>query len=109
MTAALREHAGAIGTIWAKFPIRLVGHDYMAMHIDGAALGQTNPFVLLADGVPGARADMARYTLVVVGDSVQSRDGFVVLAGRAVPGTGNRGSGEELQDHACAAAKAIPQ
>jgi CDP-diacylglycerol pyrophosphatase len=107
--AALREHADAIGASWVRFPVRLVGHDYMAMRIDGAALGKTDPFVLLADGVPGARADMAHYTLVVVGDSMHNRDGFVVLAGHAVRGTGNRGSGEELQDHACAAANVAPQ
>ena len=59
----------------------------------------TNPFILLADGIPGARADMAHYTLVLVG----AADGFVLLAGRAASIT-NRGSGEELQDHACAAA-----
>ena len=52
-----------------------------------------------ADGIPGARADMAHYTLVLVGVA----DGFVLLAGHA-DGIANRGSGEELQDHACAAA-----
>jgi CDP-diacylglycerol pyrophosphatase len=107
--AALREHADAIGTNWAKFPTRLVGHDYMAMRINQTDLGPTNPFILLADGVPGARDDMARYTLVVAGDNVQGQDGFIVLAGHAVPGTGDRGSGEELQDHACAAANVAPQ
>jgi CDP-diacylglycerol pyrophosphatase len=90
--AALREHAGDIGTTWGQFPAKLSGHDYMAMRIDRPDLGDTNPFVLLADGIPGARTDMARYTLVVVGDP----GGFVLLAGH--------GSGEELQDHACAAA-----
>jgi CDP-diacylglycerol pyrophosphatase len=90
--AALREHAGDIGTAWKPFPAKLSGHDYMAMRIDRPDLGDTNPFVLLADGIPGARADMAQYTLVVVGDP----GGFVLLAGH--------GSGEELQDHACAAA-----
>ena len=90
--AALREHAGDIGTAWEPFPVKLSGHDYMAMRIDRPDLGDANPFVLLADGIPGARADMARYTLVVVGDP----GGFVLLAGH--------GSGEELQDHACAAA-----
>ena len=59
----------------------------------------SNPFILLADGIPGARADMARYTLVLVGVA----EGFVLLAGHA-DGIANRGSGEELQDHACAAA-----
>ena len=97
--AALREHAAAIGTAWAPFPAKLAGHDYMAMRIDQPELAHTNPFILLADGIPGARADMAHYTLVLVG----AADGFVLLAGRAA-GITNRGSGEELQDHACAAA-----
>ena len=32
--AALREHAGDIGTAWGLFPAKLSGHDYMAMRID---------------------------------------------------------------------------
>jgi len=100
--AALRQHASAIGPGWAKFPVPLSGHDYMAMRIDQPELTGVNPFVLLADGIPGARADMGHYTLVVVG----ADPGFVVLAGRANPAAGNWGSGEQLQDHACAAATA---
>jgi CDP-diacylglycerol pyrophosphatase len=106
VTAALRAHAGAIGTSWTKFPEALAGHEYMAMRIEQPELGAINPFMLLADGVNGARADMAHYTLVVVGASASGKDGFVVLAGRATPATGNWGSGEQLQDHACAAATA---
>ncbi len=98
--AALHEHAAAIGKSWALFPAKLVGHDYQAIRIDQPDLSHVNPFVMLADGIPGARADMGSYTLVVVGDA----NGFVLLAGRASLLTGNRGSGEELQDHACAAA-----
>jgi CDP-diacylglycerol pyrophosphatase len=90
--AALREHADAIGASWAAFPVKLVDHDYMAMRIDQADLTHANPFLLLADGIPGARADMGSYTLVVIGQP----GGFVVLAGH--------GWGEGLQDHACAAA-----
>lgn len=97
--AALREHAGDIGTSWTPFPVKFSGHDYMAMRIDQPDLSHANPFLLLADGIPEARADMAHCTLVVVGD----HDGFVLLAGHA-NGITNRGSGEELQDHACAAA-----
>jgi CDP-diacylglycerol pyrophosphatase len=78
----------------------------MAMRIEQPELGSINPFDLLANGVPGARTDMGHYTLVVVGDTVQGKDGFVVLAGHASPATGNWGSGEQLQDHACAAATA---
>ena len=96
---ALRESADAIGSTWAPLPVRLAGHDYMAMRLTQRELAGTNPFVLLADGIPGARGDMEHYTLVIVGDPA----GFVLLAGRAT-GITNRGSGEELQDHACAAA-----
>jgi CDP-diacylglycerol pyrophosphatase len=92
VAATLREHAGDIGTGWTAFPARLAGHDYMAMRIDQPDLAHTNPFDLLAQGIQGARADMAHYTLVVVGVP----GGFVLLAGH--------GSGEELQDHDCAAA-----
>jgi CDP-diacylglycerol pyrophosphatase len=103
--AALRQHASAIGPHWARFPVPLASHDYMAMRIDQPELITVNPFVLLADGIPGARADMGRYTLVVVG----ADPGFVLLAGHANPGAGNWGSGEQLQDHACAAATVASQ
>ncbi len=92
VAAALREHASAISTHWAPFPVSLVGHDYMAMRIDQPDLTQANPFLLLADGIPGAREDMGSYTLAVVGQP----HGFVLLAGH--------GWGEALQDHSCAAA-----
>jgi CDP-diacylglycerol pyrophosphatase len=99
VVAALGEHAEAIGDRWAKFPVQLAGHDYMAMRVEQPDLAGSDPFVLLADGIPEARADMGSYTLVVVG----APQGFVVLAGHA-DGTADRGSGEQLQDHACAAA-----
>ncbi|MEJ0018842.1 MAG: CDP-diacylglycerol diphosphatase [Acetobacteraceae bacterium] len=98
--AALRSHAGNLGPAWTKFPVKLSGHDYMAMRIERADLAGSNPFLLLADGIPNARADMGPYTLVIAG----MPEGFVLLAGRA-SGITNRGSGEELQDHACAIAR----
>ncbi len=90
--AALRQHANAISAHWAPFPEQLVGHDYMAMRIDQPDLTHANPFLHLANGIPGARENMGSYTLAVVGQP----NGFVLLAGQ--------GWGEALQDHACAAA-----
>jgi CDP-diacylglycerol pyrophosphatase len=90
--AALQQYGDAIGARWTPFPVKLRGHDYMAKRIDQPNLARTNAFLLLADGIPGAREDMGRYTLVVVGQP----DGFVLLAGH--------GWGEALQDHACALA-----
>jgi len=106
---ALRTHAASIGGHWSRFPVPLAGHDYMAMRIEQADLGAINPFALLADGIPGARADMAHWTLVVIGDSHQGKEGFVVLAGHAVPASGDWGAGEQLLDHACAAATVAAQ
>jgi CDP-diacylglycerol pyrophosphatase len=91
---ALREHAAAVGPTWAPFPVPLVGHHYDAMALNGEEL-DANPFVLLADGVAGAREDMAARTVVVVGSDA----GFVVLTDRADASTGDQAEGEQLQDH----------
>lgn len=104
VTRALRGYAGAIGSQWGRFPVPLVGHDYLALRISQSDLSGNNPFLLLANGVQGARADMAHWTIVVVGDRYQGQAGFIVLAGRAAPGAGDWGVGEQLLDHACAAA-----
>jgi len=96
---ALVSSAGRIGTTWSPFPIPLAGHTYWAVAVPGAEL-EVNPFTLLADGLDGARADMGRYTLVVVGaDDVGGGPGFVILADRADGETGDFAGGEQLQDH----------
>jgi len=100
---ALRSHASAIGDSWAKFPTPLASHEYIAMRVADLT---SNPFVLLAERAPGARTDMAHWTLVVIGSRWQDKDGFVLLAGHAAPASGNWGEGEQLLDHACAAATA---
>jgi CDP-diacylglycerol pyrophosphatase len=98
--AALTEHAAAIGPGWAPFPVPLAGHRYDAMSVPGDDLGAVDPFVLLADGMAGARDDMAARTLVVVGSvGDDGRPGFVILSDRADPATGDQAEGEQLQDH----------
>ena len=88
----------ALGDAWTALPEPLAGQRYVARRVAGDALA-ANPFRLLADGVPGAAGAMADYTLVVLGRT----DGFVLLAGRVQDGGGH---GEDLEDHACAVAKA---
>ena len=98
---ALARYAGAVGPRWAPFPVPLAGRPYRAMRIDGAALG-ADPFTLLADGEPGARADMGAHTLVLAGETfADGRPGFILLDNRAEPALGDMGNGEALQDHAC--------
>lgn len=105
---ALVQHSSEIGPEWAAFPVPLASQRYSAVFVDGEDLEAVNPFVLLADGVPGARADMGDQTLVVVG--AVGRDGnpgFIVLADRVDPATGDRAGGEALQDHAACAAPTV--
>jgi CDP-diacylglycerol pyrophosphatase len=102
---ALMLHGADIGSAWTPFPVLLAGDGYSAIAVAGEDLNAVNPFDLLADGLPGARADMGRNTLVVVGAVLRDgRPGFIVLAGHADPAVGDLGGDEELQDHeACAA------
>ena len=103
---ALRAHLAQIGERWAPLDVPLAGRRYRAIRVLGEALGQANPFKLLADGVPGAREDMGGHTLVVTGATFAGgKPGFIILDGHADPAAGDRGFGEALQDHACALAQ----
>ena len=103
--AALARDEAAIGVQWAPFPEPLAGEHYRAMRVMGDTLDGTDPFTLVADGIPGARAAMGRETIVVAGTTFAGRPGFVILSDSADPTTGDRGGGEDLQDHSCALAK----
>ena len=97
---ALAVHADAIGPAWAPFPVPLVGDEYSAIAVEGEDL-DVNPFQLLADGIAGAREDMGRQTLVVVGAYLPGgRSGFVILADHVDVALGDTAGGEALQDHA---------
>jgi CDP-diacylglycerol pyrophosphatase len=102
VVAALHAHGTSVGTAWAPFPIPLAGQPYIARRIGGADLSTGNPFALLADGVPGARADMGKWTLAVASDATAAAPDLILLAGHVDLAAGDRGSAEELQDHACA-------
>ena len=97
---ALITLAADIGSAWTPFPVLLAGDPYSAIAVAGDHLDAVNPFGLLAEGLQGARADMGLNTLVVVGAvGADGRPGFIILAGRADPATGDLGEGEKLQDH----------
>lgn len=101
---AVQLHLGAIGDKWAQLPEPLAGHPYRAMRVMGEDLA-ANPFLLLADGAPGAREAMGKHTLVVVGATFAGTPGFVVLDDQADQTSDDRASGEELQDHNCTIAQ----
>jgi CDP-diacylglycerol pyrophosphatase len=100
---AVAKDIAALGDKWVPFPETLAGHQYRALRIAGDALAVA-PFKLVATAV--APDAMAKQTLVVIGATLPGgAPGFVLLAGEADLAAGNRGSGEELQDHSCALAK----
>jgi CDP-diacylglycerol pyrophosphatase len=103
---ALIANQDAIHESWNAFPVPLVGQSWRAYRVNGQNLETLNPFLLLANAIPDAAADMGKHTLVVVG--MTWRDtiaGFAVLDSVVDLMAGNRRSGEELQDHDCALAR----
>ena len=101
----LRSESPHIGAHWTLLTRPLAGHYYRALRVTGATLANNDPFRLLAQGIAEARADMGKYTLVVVGMQFGDQPGFVVLGDKADLARGDVGSGEELQDHSCALAR----
>ena len=98
---ALRRNQAAIGTALKPLPETLAGHAYLAMAIPALDLQRTNLFRRLARTAPPG--GMGRETLVVVGATLATGEpGFDVLVDRADSASGDRASGEELQDHGCA-------
>lgn len=91
--------AGAtIGAGWA--PLGTAWPGWQARRLPGAQDDlAADPFAVLATEIPGARAAMGDWTLLVT--QVAAPPGFVLLAGRQ-PESGNA---EHLQDHGCALAR----
>jgi CDP-diacylglycerol pyrophosphatase len=101
--AVLQRQLAVIGDSWAPLSEPLAGHNYRATRVLADVLDGTNPFTLLADGVPGARMAMGEQTLVIVGAEFAGRyPGFIILTDRVNLANGDHASGEELQDHGCA-------
>ena len=101
--AALAGYRDRLTAGWAALPFMLAGRRYWARRLDSIDLSDADPFRLLADGVAGARDDMAGESLVVIGaDFAPARPGFVLLADHADSGGG--GYGESLLDARCSVA-----
>ena len=102
--AVLDQAAPGIGPHWAMLPMRLARHRYRAIWIPGDSLSDVNPFRLLAASLADPAREMGHHTLVLVGDTKGAQPGFVLLDGQAGWLSIGSGSGEELEDHACAIA-----
>ena len=97
---ALAAHRDALDVYWDEFPVRLASQTRRAYRIDGENLGATDPFRLLAGGIPDAATEMGRHSLVLVGMTWSNGvKGFALLDGGAGLSPPNRGSGKVSPDH----------
>ncbi len=105
--AALNANLNRIDSVWTAFPAPLAGNsNYRAIRISQQDLNDVDPFRLLANGDPQARGEMGTHTLILVGETFpDGTNGFVLLDDHADLTTGDRASGELLQDHSCAIAQ----
>ncbi len=106
---ALQADEAKIGERWSALKVPLAGHDYRARRLMGADFGAHDPFKLLADGDPEARAGMGRETLVAIPMAFAGgAPGFILLSDRASLMPLDKAAGEELLDHSCAVLGARP-
>jgi CDP-diacylglycerol pyrophosphatase len=97
--SALARNRAEISERWSLLNTPPGYHRFQAIRVMGNTLAEHDPFKLLAEGVPDARADMGQHTLVVAGMSFAGEQaGFVILADRVE-------GGSRLQDHSCALAR----
>lgn len=107
--ATLAANAAKIGTRWTTLPLPPAAHPYMVRRIDSSDLAGIDPFRLVADELPGAKAAMGAQTVVLTGAPAEGDGpGFYLLDDHVEPAEPSRGWGEELQDHGCALLRDIP-
>jgi CDP-diacylglycerol pyrophosphatase len=101
---AVRVHLSEVIREWTPFPVKLLDHTYRARRVD--ALEGNDPIALVASGIPGATDNMARETLVALGETFpDGATGFVLLDDEAAGS--DKAHGEELLDHSCAVAHEV--
>jgi CDP-diacylglycerol pyrophosphatase len=101
----LAANLDKVGDTWTPFPVPLAGHTYRSIRINQETLDSIDPFRVLADADRQGSPEMGMHTLVVIGATFQDgTNGFVLLDDQADLLAGDRASGEQLQDHACAIA-----
>jgi CDP-diacylglycerol pyrophosphatase len=92
---------------WSNLDLPPPDHPYMIMKIDGEDLHDTNPFLLLAKGIPDSKEHLDLETLVLIGAEFKDgKPGFYLLSSRHTDGF--RAHGEDLLDPLCKLAGADP-
>ncbi|HXT06717.1 MAG TPA: CDP-diacylglycerol diphosphatase [Roseiarcus sp.] len=97
---ALADYAPYLDGEWRPMTVALAGRKYWARRADSTDLAGLDPFRLLADEMPKAKAEMGSWSLAAAPVNFAGRPGFALLADHAELADG--GHAEDLQDHDCA-------
>jgi CDP-diacylglycerol pyrophosphatase len=100
VAAALQAHAPKLGRHWSILRGPLFEDRWRARWIPGFDLGTSDPFKLLAQADPAARADMGDFGLFLMGAVRDGRPGFILVSRHDTP-PGNVVAAEYLLDHSC--------
>ena len=104
--ASLAQHSGVVGTDWAELPVNLAGGHYIARRLATSDLATHDPFKLLAESSPQAKANMALQSLALVGiGQSPETQAFVLLAISPKDAQSAPAHSEDLLDHSCAPAQ----
>ncbi|WP_413990453.1 CDP-diacylglycerol diphosphatase [Labrys okinawensis] len=96
----LNENDQTSGSQWKEIDLPPPNHPYAVLRLVEDSLANTNPFRLVAQGLPGASGHMGLMTIVVVGATFPNgQEGFYVLASQA--GSAMNAHGEDLIDPEC--------
>jgi len=106
VAATLAASGADIASRWAPMTAPLQGRTFLARQLTPEEVAGASPFRWLADGVEGARADMAHWSIAMIDAGIAGRSGELLLAIKAeAPGAPDA---EALVDHSCALAAASP-
>ena len=81
---ALRVYENDIRESWPRVPFAVAPGQHYRVRVEQEHLDAVDAFHLVANGIPGASAEMGRYTSVVAGaEFADGAPGFYVLAARS--------------------------
>jgi CDP-diacylglycerol pyrophosphatase len=96
----LQKKEETLTEVWSNLDLPPPDHPYMVMKIEGEDLHDTNPFQLLAEGLPDIKEHLDLETLVLIGAEFKDgKPGFYLLSSRHTDGL--RAHGEDLLDPLC--------
>jgi CDP-diacylglycerol pyrophosphatase len=96
----LQKKEETLTGVWSNLNLPPPDHSYMVMKIEGEDLHGTNPFQLLAEGLPDINEHLDLETLVLIGAEFKDgKPGFYLLSSRHTDEF--RAHGEDLLDPLC--------